>query len=156
MTTMCIVIHSTSPPHDEPEASPAFDRGTRGFEVRNDVGHSAMRGIAVGPSRQPSTSIVVQSPDSAPTAGIGSATRPATTSPEAEPGADGLNGGPPHKSPFEALGLSISGPRAVGQTIPTRRTISGVTMTSSSTEGITTVPGPISDLAMAQEALRNG
>ena len=29
-------------------------------------------------------------------------------------------------------------------------------MTSSFTEGITTVPGPISDLATAQEALRNG
>ena len=156
MTTMCIVIHSTSLPHDEPEASPAFDRGTRGFEVRNDVEYSAVRGIAVGPPCQPSTSIVLQSPDNARTAGIGSATRPATTSPEAEPGADGLNGGPRHKSPFEAIGLSIFGRRAVGQTIATRPTISGVTMTNSSTEGITTVPHRISDLATAQEALRNG
>jgi len=36
-------------PHDDPEASLAFDRDTLGFEIRADVGQGAMRWITVVP-----------------------------------------------------------------------------------------------------------
>jgi uncharacterized glyoxalase superfamily protein PhnB len=65
-TTMCITIHSSFLPHDDPDASLAFDRDTLGFEVRNDVGCGGMRGIAVGPSDQPGTSIVLEPPAADP------------------------------------------------------------------------------------------
>jgi catechol 2,3-dioxygenase-like lactoylglutathione lyase family enzyme len=59
---MDLTIHSTFLPHNDPEESLAFYRDTLGFEVRNDVGHGAMRWITVGPADQPGTSIVLEPP----------------------------------------------------------------------------------------------
>ena len=53
---MDITIHSSFP-HDDPDASLAFYRGTRGFEARNDVAYGGMRRITAGPAGQPGTSI---------------------------------------------------------------------------------------------------
>jgi catechol 2,3-dioxygenase-like lactoylglutathione lyase family enzyme len=69
---MDITIHSSSLPHDDPDASLAFYRDTLGFEVRNDVGKGTMRWITVGPAGQPDTSILLAPP----------ATDPATTDDE--------------------------------------------------------------------------
>lgn len=66
MFTICITIHSTFLPHDDPDASLAFARDTLGFEVRNDAGCGAMRGITVGPSDQPGGSIVLEPPAADP------------------------------------------------------------------------------------------
>ena len=49
---MCIAIHSTFLPRDDLGASPAFDRDTLGFGLRNGVGYGDAR-IPVGPSDQP-------------------------------------------------------------------------------------------------------
>ena len=57
LTAMDITIHSTFPPHNDPDASLAFYRDTLGFEVRNDVAYGGMRWITVGPADQPGTSI---------------------------------------------------------------------------------------------------
>ena len=57
MTAMDITIHGTFPPHDDPDASVAFYRGTLGFGVRNDVAYGGMLWITVGPVDQPGTSI---------------------------------------------------------------------------------------------------
>jgi catechol 2,3-dioxygenase-like lactoylglutathione lyase family enzyme len=46
---MDITIHTTSLPHDDPDASLAFYRDILGFEVRHDVGSGKMRWITVGP-----------------------------------------------------------------------------------------------------------
>jgi hypothetical protein len=54
---MDITIHASFLPHDDPDASLAFSRGTPGSEVRNDVGYGGMRWITVGPAGQPGTSI---------------------------------------------------------------------------------------------------
>ena len=59
---MDITIHSSFLPHDDPDASLTFYRGTLGFEVRGDVGYNEMRWITVGPADQPDTSIVLQPP----------------------------------------------------------------------------------------------
>ncbi|MET9847970.1 VOC family protein [Streptomyces ossamyceticus] len=59
---MDITIHWTFLPHTDPEASLAFYRDALGFEVRNDVGHEAMRWITVGPVGRPGTSIVLEPP----------------------------------------------------------------------------------------------
>jgi hypothetical protein len=50
LTVMGITIYRTFLPHDDPDASLAFDRDTLGFEVRNDVGYGGMRWITVGPA----------------------------------------------------------------------------------------------------------
>jgi predicted enzyme related to lactoylglutathione lyase len=63
---MDIAIHATFLPHHDPDASLAFYRDTLGFEVRNDVGHGAMRWITVGPASQPGTSIVLHPPGAGP------------------------------------------------------------------------------------------
>jgi catechol 2,3-dioxygenase-like lactoylglutathione lyase family enzyme len=63
---MDITIHRTFLPHTDPEASLAFYRDALGFEVRNDVGHEAMRWITVGPVGQPGTSIVLEPPAADP------------------------------------------------------------------------------------------
>ena len=62
MTAMDITIHTTSLPHDDPEASLAFYRDVLGFEVRTDVGKGRMRWITVGPPNQPETSILLAPP----------------------------------------------------------------------------------------------
>ncbi len=56
---MDITIHTSTLPHDDPEASLAFWRNALGFEVRNDVGEGKMRWIRVGPPGQPDTSILL-------------------------------------------------------------------------------------------------
>lgn len=56
---MDITIHTTSLPHDDPDASLAFYRDVLGFEVRSDVGQGKMRWITVGPVGQPGTSILL-------------------------------------------------------------------------------------------------
>jgi uncharacterized glyoxalase superfamily protein PhnB len=59
---MDITIHTAYLPHNDPAASLAFYRDTLGFEVRNDVGYNGMHWITVGPTDQPSTSIVLHPP----------------------------------------------------------------------------------------------
>ena len=59
---MDITIHTSSLPHDDPEASLVFYRDTLGFEVRTDVGKGKMRWITVGPPDQPDTSILLAPP----------------------------------------------------------------------------------------------
>ena len=66
MTAMDITIHTTSLPHDDPEASLAFYRDVLGFEVRTDVGSGKMRWITVGPANQPGTSILLAPPAADP------------------------------------------------------------------------------------------
>ncbi len=62
MAAMDITIHTTSLPHDDPDASLAFYRDVLGFEVRTDVGKGRMRWITVGPPNQPGTSILLAPP----------------------------------------------------------------------------------------------
>jgi catechol 2,3-dioxygenase-like lactoylglutathione lyase family enzyme len=62
MAAMDITIHTTSLPHDDPDASLAFYRDVLGFEVRSDVGKGRMRWITVGPPNQPGTSILLAPP----------------------------------------------------------------------------------------------
>ena len=59
---MDITIHTTSLPHDDPDASLAFYRDVLGFEVRTDVGKGRLRWITVGPPNQPETSILLAPP----------------------------------------------------------------------------------------------
>ena len=40
---MDITFHTTSLPHDDPDASLAFYRDVLGFQVRSDVGQGRMR-----------------------------------------------------------------------------------------------------------------
>ncbi|MFC9671109.1 VOC family protein [Streptomyces sp. NPDC056949] len=63
---MDITIHTTSLPHDDPDASLAFYRDVLGFEVRSDVGQGKMRWITVGPVGQPDTSILLAPPAADP------------------------------------------------------------------------------------------
>ncbi|MEV0829503.1 VOC family protein [Nonomuraea rubra] len=63
---MDITIHTTSLPHDDPDASLAFYRDALGFEVRSDVGRGKMRWITVGPAGQPGTSILLAPPAADP------------------------------------------------------------------------------------------
>ena len=63
---MDITIHASSLPHDDPDASLTFYRDTLGFEVRSDVGRGKMRWIVVGPTDQPSTSILLAPPAADP------------------------------------------------------------------------------------------
>ncbi|GAA3478508.1 VOC family protein [Streptomyces yanii] len=66
MTAMDITIHTTSLPHDDPDAALVFYRDTLGFEVRSDVGQGKMRWITVGPVDQPGTSILLAPPAADP------------------------------------------------------------------------------------------
>jgi catechol 2,3-dioxygenase-like lactoylglutathione lyase family enzyme len=59
---MDITIHTSTLPHDDPEASLEFWRDALGFEVRNDVGEGKMRWIRVGAPGQPDTSILLAPP----------------------------------------------------------------------------------------------
>jgi len=63
---MDITIHTSSLPHDDPDASVAFWRDIVGFEVRHDVGSGRMRWITVGPQGQPGTSILLAPPGADP------------------------------------------------------------------------------------------
>jgi uncharacterized glyoxalase superfamily protein PhnB len=63
---MDITIHASFLPHDDPEAALAFYRDTLGFEVRNDVGYNGLRWLTVGPTDQPTTSIVLSPPAANP------------------------------------------------------------------------------------------
>ncbi|WP_067283638.1 VOC family protein [Streptomyces jeddahensis] len=56
---MDLTIHTSSLPHDDPDAALAFYRDILGFEVRSDVGHGQMRWITVGPAGQPDTSLLL-------------------------------------------------------------------------------------------------
>ncbi len=62
MKAMDISIHTSSLPHEDPDASLAFYRDALGFEVRSDVGQGRMRWITVGPAGQPDTSILLAPP----------------------------------------------------------------------------------------------
>ena len=59
---MAITIHTSTLPHDDPDASLAFWRDALGFEVRNDVGQGKKRWIRVGAPGQPDTSILLAPP----------------------------------------------------------------------------------------------
>ncbi|WP_353942198.1 VOC family protein [Streptomyces sp. HUAS MG91] len=63
---MDLTIHTTSLPHDDPDASLVFYRDVLGFEVRSDVGQGAMRWITVGPPNQPETCILLAPPAADP------------------------------------------------------------------------------------------
>jgi catechol 2,3-dioxygenase-like lactoylglutathione lyase family enzyme len=63
---MDLTIHTTSLPHEDPDASLAFYRDVLGFEVRSDVGQGRMRWITVGPPGQPGTSILLAPPAADP------------------------------------------------------------------------------------------
>ncbi|WP_420033310.1 VOC family protein [Streptomyces sp. cg28] len=63
---MDLTIHTTSLPHDDPDASLVFYRDVLGFEVRSDVGQGAMRWITVGPPDQPETCILLAPPAADP------------------------------------------------------------------------------------------
>jgi catechol 2,3-dioxygenase-like lactoylglutathione lyase family enzyme len=63
---MDITIHTSSLPHDDPDASLAFYHDILGFEVRHDVGSGKMRWITVGPKDQPGTSILLAPPGADP------------------------------------------------------------------------------------------
>jgi catechol 2,3-dioxygenase-like lactoylglutathione lyase family enzyme len=66
LIVMDITIHTSSLPHDDPDASLAFYRDALGFEVRSDVGQGKMRWITVGPVGQPGTSILLAPPAADP------------------------------------------------------------------------------------------
>jgi|SRR5947209_12615310 uncharacterized glyoxalase superfamily protein PhnB len=66
MPAMDITIYNALLPHNDPDASLAFYRDTLGFEVRNDVEYGGMHWITVGPTGQPSTSIVLYPPAATP------------------------------------------------------------------------------------------
>lgn len=59
---MDLFLHLTFLPADDPEASLVFYRDVLGFEVRNDVGHGAMRWVTVGSPAHPQTSVVLHPP----------------------------------------------------------------------------------------------
>ena len=63
---MDLTINASFLPADDPDASLAFYRDVLGFEVRLDVGQGKMRWITVGPTGQPSTSIVLAPPSANP------------------------------------------------------------------------------------------
>ncbi|MDW6061152.1 VOC family protein [Streptomyces sp. FXJ1.4098] len=63
---MDITIHTSSLPHNDPDASLVFYRDVLGFEVRSDVGQGRMRWITVGPAGQPDTSILLAPPAADP------------------------------------------------------------------------------------------
>jgi uncharacterized glyoxalase superfamily protein PhnB len=63
---MDITIHTSSLPHDDPDASVAFYRDCLGFEVRMDVGSGTMRWITMGPPGQPDTSLLLAPPAADP------------------------------------------------------------------------------------------
>ncbi len=63
---MDITIHTTSLPHDDPDASLVFYRDVLGFEVRSDAGQGRMRWITVGPAGQPDVSILLTPPAADP------------------------------------------------------------------------------------------
>ena len=66
MIIMDLTIHTSSLPHDDPDASLAFYRDALGFEVRSDVGQGRMRWITVGPVGQADTSILLAPPAADP------------------------------------------------------------------------------------------
>jgi predicted enzyme related to lactoylglutathione lyase len=63
---MDLKIHTAYLPHTDPDASIAFYRDTLGWEIRQDVGHSGMRWLTVGPAGQPDTNIVLYPPSADP------------------------------------------------------------------------------------------
>ncbi|WP_433545224.1 VOC family protein [Streptomyces sp. CA-294286] len=63
---MDISLHTSSLPHDDPDASLVFYRDVLGFEVRSDVGRGKMRWITVGPTGRPDTSLLLAPPGADP------------------------------------------------------------------------------------------
>jgi catechol 2,3-dioxygenase-like lactoylglutathione lyase family enzyme len=66
MAAMDITIHQALLPHENHEASLAFDRDALGFEVRNDVEYQGLHWLTVGPPIQPDTSLVLYPPSATP------------------------------------------------------------------------------------------
>jgi catechol 2,3-dioxygenase-like lactoylglutathione lyase family enzyme len=56
---MDLTLHTSSLPHDDPDAALVFYRDVLGFEVRNDVGHGRTRWITVGPAGQPDVALLL-------------------------------------------------------------------------------------------------
>ncbi|MFI7345253.1 VOC family protein [Streptomyces sp. NPDC049936] len=56
---MDLTLHTSSLPHDDPDAAVAFYRDVLGFEVREDVGRGRTRWITVGPVGRPDTSLLL-------------------------------------------------------------------------------------------------
>ena len=63
---MDLRIHTSTLPHNDPEAALAFWRDALGFEVRDDYGQGNMRWIRVGPPGQPDTSLLLAPPHADP------------------------------------------------------------------------------------------
>ncbi|MFH8468497.1 VOC family protein [Streptomyces sp. NPDC017991] len=59
---MDVTVHASFLPHTDPDASLAFYRDALGFEVRDDVGHGAVRRITVGAAGRVGPSIVLEPP----------------------------------------------------------------------------------------------
>ncbi|GHH36932.1 VOC family protein [Streptomyces candidus] len=56
---MDVSLHTSSLPHDDPDASLVFYRDVLGFEVRSDVGQGKIRWITVGPAGRPDTALLL-------------------------------------------------------------------------------------------------
>ncbi|MFB7657748.1 MULTISPECIES: VOC family protein [unclassified Streptomyces] len=56
---MDLTLHTSSLPHDDPDAALAFYRDVLGFEVRRDVGRGRTRWITVGPAGRPDTGLLL-------------------------------------------------------------------------------------------------
>ncbi|MFD4263059.1 VOC family protein [Streptomyces sp. NPDC058534] len=56
---MDLTLHTSSLPHDDPDAALAFYRDVLGFEVRRDVGRGRTRWITVGPAGRPDTALLL-------------------------------------------------------------------------------------------------
>ncbi|MDQ0408600.1 VOC family protein [Streptomyces sp. NBC_01723] len=56
---MDLRLHTSSLPHDDPDAALAFYRDVLGFEVRQDVGRGRTRWITVSPAGRPDTALLL-------------------------------------------------------------------------------------------------
>jgi catechol 2,3-dioxygenase-like lactoylglutathione lyase family enzyme len=66
MAGMDLTIHASFLPHEDPDATIAFYRGTLGFDIRMDVEYGGLHWITVGPPNQPDTAIVLYPPAATP------------------------------------------------------------------------------------------
>ncbi|MBT3154584.1 VOC family protein [Streptomyces sp. CHD11] len=56
---MDLTLHTSSLPHDDPDAALAFYRDVLGFEIRSDVGRGKARWITVGPAGRPDSALLL-------------------------------------------------------------------------------------------------
>lgn len=56
---MDLTLHTSSLPHDDPDAALVFYRDVLGFEIRSDVGRGKARWITVGPAGRPDSALLL-------------------------------------------------------------------------------------------------